>query len=55
MKYKFKIQINIIKNKKINTENIKMIVESDEIQNIKKFMKEYNKNQKTKKFMKKDN
>ena len=52
MKYKFKIQIDVVKNKEIDIKNIKTIVESGEDQNIKKFMKKDDEDQKIEKFMK---
>ena len=54
MKHKFKIQINVVKNEKIDTKNIETIVESDEDQNIEKLMKEGDEDQEIEKFMKKN-
>ena len=52
MKRELKIQIDVVKNKKIDLRNIKTIVENDEDQNIKKLMKKDDKNQKIEEFMK---
>ena len=52
VKHELKIQIDVVKNKEIDIRNIETIVESDENQNIKKFMKENNEDQKIEKFMK---
>ena len=52
MKHKFKTQIDVVKNEEIDIKNIETIVENDENQNIKKFIKKDDENQKIKKFMK---
>ena len=54
VKHEFKIQIDVVKNEEIDTKNIETIVENDEDQNIKKFMKEDDEDQKIEKFMKKN-
>ena len=54
VKHELKIQINVVKNEKINIKNIETIVENDEDQNIKKFMKKDDQNQNNEKFMKKN-
>ena len=52
MKHEFKIQIDVVKDEKIDTKNIETIVENDENQNIEKFMKKNDEDQKIEKFMK---